>query len=98
MGSTDERLQRVLAVDTVGVLFFSLDGGIQDANAAFQRMTGYTREELRALPWQVLTPDEFIDVTRRAAHDLSTRGETPAYEKQMIRKDGSRWRDNLLRP
>jgi PAS domain S-box-containing protein len=38
-----------------------------------------------------LTPPEFADVTARAADELAERGETAPYEKQMIRKDGTRW-------
>jgi PAS domain S-box-containing protein len=89
--ASEERLQRALSIDTVGVLFFSLDGRMLDANAAFERMSGYGREELREMNWQILTPPEFGDATARTAANLATVGETPPYEKQMIRPDGSRW-------
>jgi PAS domain S-box-containing protein len=88
----DERFGRALASETVGVLFFTLDGRITDANACFERMSGYHREELRHLPdWRRLTDPQFLAATERAAAELLTRGETAPYEKQMIRKDGSRW-------
>ncbi|HEX6245780.1 MAG TPA: ATP-binding protein, partial [Polyangiales bacterium] len=86
------RLRKVISIDTVGVLFFSLDGRVLDANGAFERWIGYGIDELRnAVHWQALTPPEFMAVTLRAAEELATRGETRPYEKQMIRKDGSRF-------
>jgi PAS domain S-box-containing protein len=88
---SQKRLEKAISIETIGVLFFSLDGGISDANAAFQRMIGYNLEELRSLKWEVLTPAEFNEVTRQAANDLATYGETSPYEKQLIRKDGSRF-------
>jgi len=73
------------------VLFFCLDGRMTDANTAFERMSGYSRDELRAVDWKVLTPPEFMGATGRAAAELAERGTTEPYEKQHIRKDGSRW-------
>jgi PAS domain S-box-containing protein len=76
----------------VGVLFFQLDGRLTDANAAFERMSGYSREELLTMThWEVLTPPEYRGVTTHAAEELAMQGETAPYEKQLIRKDGSRW-------
>ena len=90
--ASEERLRKAISIDTVGVLFFSLDGRMLDANAAFERMSGYSREELRgSAHWQRLTAPEFLQATAHKAEDLATRGETAPYEKQMIRKDGSRW-------
>jgi PAS domain S-box-containing protein len=86
------RLRKAISIDTVGVLFFSLDGRVLDANGAFERWVGYSADELRnSVPWQQLTPPEFMAVTQRAAEELATRGETKPYEKQMMRKDGTRF-------
>lgn len=90
--ANEERLQKVISVQNVGVLFFKLDGRIHDANGALERMSGYTAEELRRITdWAQLTPPEFMDVTRRAAAELAEHGVTAPYEKQWIRKDGSRF-------
>ena len=89
---SEERLQKAISVPNVGVLFFKLDGHMLNANAALQRMSGYTAEELRRITdWAQLTPPEFMDVTRRAAAELAESGATAPYEKQWIRKDGSRF-------
>jgi PAS domain S-box-containing protein len=88
----DQIFRRTLSIGTVAILGFRLNGQVTDANAAFESMSGYRREELLQLSsWAVLTPPEFREVTNRAARDLAEHGETPPYEKQLIRKDGSRW-------
>ena len=89
--ASEERFRRAIGIGTVGVLFFGLDGRMTDANTAFERMSGYSRDELLALDWKVLTPPEFMGATGRAAAELAERGTTEPYEKQHIRKDGSRW-------
>ena len=81
-----------LSISTVGVLYFDIDGTVRDVNPAFERMTGYTCAELRAMPnWRDMTPPEFWDVSARALRDLIDHGVTLPYTKQMTRKDGSRW-------
>jgi PAS domain S-box-containing protein len=84
-------LQKAFTIDTVGLLFFSLDGGMSKANQAFGRMSGYRQQELRTLNWEVLTAPEFWDETAHHAGELAERGETTPYEKQFVRPDGSRW-------
>ena len=90
--ASEDRLRKAISIDTVGVLFFSLDGRVLDANAAFERMTGFAVDDLRrGVHWQVLTPPEHLAATQRAAEELATRGETAPYEKELLRKDGSRF-------
>ncbi|WP_158958019.1 PAS domain S-box protein [Paraburkholderia acidisoli] len=45
---SEARLQAAVSIETVGVLFFNLDGTMADANDAFEQMSGYTRADLRA--------------------------------------------------
>ena len=89
--AAQERRRKALSIETVGRLIFKLDGRILEANAAFERMSGYSIDELRAIDGNVLTPPEYAAMTARAAEELATVGKTAAYEKEMIRKDGSRW-------
>jgi len=85
-------IDATLSISTVGVLYFDIDGTTHDVNAAFERMTGYTRDELRTMPnWRDMTPPEFWDVSARALRDLIGNGVTSPYTKQMRRKDGTRW-------
>jgi PAS domain S-box-containing protein len=63
-----------------------------DASSTFERMVGYTVEELRnTVHWEQLTPSEYRAATARAAEELATRGKTAPYEKEFLRKDGSRF-------
>jgi PAS domain S-box-containing protein len=89
--ASEALLQKAFAIDTVGMLYFSLEGGTTKSNEAFVRLSGYPRQELLALNWQVLTAPEFWDVTERHAEELANQGETAPYEKQFVRPDGSRW-------
>jgi PAS domain S-box-containing protein len=90
--ASEERFRTALNIETVGVLFINSDGGITDANDAFLRMTGYTRDDLEAgrLRWDELTPPEFMPASLRCAEELMTTGQSAPYEKEYIRKDGSR--------
>lgn len=89
----EARLRRALEVEAIGVIYLDMTGRIVDANNAFLAMSHYTREDLEAgkLNWERLTPREFMDCSREAFAELQVRGETTPYEKQYIRKDGTRW-------
>ncbi len=92
LGASEERFRRAMNIGTVGALFFRLDGRIIDTNDAFARMSGYSRDELIGSPLsEPPTPPDFMGVTARATAELALRGETAPYEKELIRKDGSRW-------
>jgi len=85
-------LQAAMETETVGLAFYALDGRILDCNGALQRMSGYSRDELRAARhWAELAAPEFAGVTERALGELRDGGRTAPYIKQMVRKDGSRW-------
>ncbi|MDZ5458067.1 response regulator [Azohydromonas lata] len=89
--TAQERLQGVFSLATVGVLFWGEGFGLTQVNDAFLRMSGFTREEALGRTWQEFTPPEFHAASLRAVQDVLTLGETTPYEKQYIRKDGSRW-------
>jgi PAS domain S-box-containing protein len=85
------RFRRSLEIETVGVLLFGPEGEILEANDAFLRMGGWTREDVceGRLRWNELTPAEWQPVTRRALEQFQTLGSVAPYEKQYFRKDGS---------
>jgi two-component system CheB/CheR fusion protein len=89
---SEARLRRALDVETVGVLFFNHDRRITEANAAFLRMSGYTAEEVSQgrLRWDDLTPPEFRERSSAAVAEFKKTGTTAMYEKQFIRRDGTR--------
>ncbi len=90
---SEERFRRGFAIETVGVIFLKPDGQITDSNDAFLRMSGYDREDCKRglLRWDKMTPPEFMLQTLKAVDEFLAFGRTVPYEKQYIRKDGSRW-------
>ncbi|EFH80793.1 ATP-binding protein [Ktedonobacter racemifer] len=65
---------------------------IVDANDTFLRMTGYTREDLRAgrLNWRNMTPPEYMARTVQSLQELATQQSMTPYEKEYVCQDGSR--------
>ncbi|MHA7816884.1 MAG: hybrid sensor histidine kinase/response regulator [Pseudohaliea sp.] len=62
-----------------------------DCNAAFLAQTGYTREELRELSIRDVTPDEYAESDLREFKQVRDTGRYGPYEKEALRKDGSRY-------
>ena len=90
--ASQERLGRAIQIETVGVTFFKTDGTITEANDAFLRMSGYSRGDLEhgRVRRDRMTPPEWMGQSLQAVEEFNTRGRTIPYEKQYIRKDGSR--------
>jgi PAS domain S-box-containing protein len=90
--ASEQRLQRVIETDAVGMIFFDHSGTIVDANDVFLNMMGYTRAEVgrRELTWRRLTPAEWIGVSEEQMQKLAATGRIGPYEKEYLLKDGSR--------
>ncbi|WP_201394539.1 PAS domain S-box protein [Ktedonobacter sp. SOSP1-85] len=65
---------------------------IVDANDTFLRMTGYTREDLRAgrMNWMQMTPPDYLARSLEAWQELDAQQSITPYEKEYVCKDGSR--------
>lgn len=92
MLASEERLRRVLETATIGVLFFNESGTLLDANDVFLRTMGYSRGEVesRELTWRSMTPAEWVEVSLEQWNRLQVTGRIGPYEKEYLRKDGSR--------
>jgi PAS domain S-box-containing protein len=91
--AANARLEKVLAVETVGVMFWDVASGVMvDANDTLLKLLGYRRREMQAgkLTWQKLTPPEFLELSRAEIQEFAKTGRVGPYEKQYFRKDGSR--------
>jgi len=77
----------------IGVIMGNLDV-ITDANGAYCKMIGYTREELAsgAIRWQDITPPEHLAADFAAMQQMLTTGACSPFEKEYIRRDGKRVR------
>lgn len=87
------RVQRALEIESVGIIFFQPDGPVTYANSAFLRMSGYTSEDVAAgrVRWDTMTPPEWMPNARRAITEFLSFDRIAPYEKEYIRKDGTRW-------
>ncbi|MEO8594632.1 MAG: sigma 54-interacting transcriptional regulator [Candidatus Solibacter sp.] len=95
----DERLRakrsrlRPISTDTLiaGIVSGEFDR-IPEANDAFLELVGYTREDLLAgrLQWSDLTPPEYFALDELAHEEGLRFGACTPFEKELIRKDGSR--------
>lgn len=89
---SERRLRVFFESDMVGTLFWDLGGRILDANNKFLRMVGYTRDDVvqERVRWSVLTPPEYRTLDEEAIAQLKATGVDTPYEKEFVRKDGSR--------
>jgi PAS domain S-box-containing protein len=87
------RLEQTFSIETVGVIYFDLQGRITDANPAFEKMSGYSKAEFLSgqVRWDKLTPPEFMDVTLISLNEFLSQWKNTPYEKQYVRPDGSKW-------
>ncbi|MGZ5198178.1 MAG: ATP-binding protein [Telluria sp.] len=90
---SEERCRRALQPQNVGVVFFDDEGCVTEANETFLRMSAHEREDLDAgrLRLDEMAPPEWQADARRAMEQLRSQGYTTPYEKEYLRKDGSRW-------
>jgi PAS domain S-box-containing protein len=73
------------------------DGSLGLINSAFERLTGYSSDELQAINWAIaLTPPEWLPIERQKLEELHLTGKPARYEKEYIRKDGRRVPVELL--
>jgi two-component system CheB/CheR fusion protein len=73
------------------------DGHLGLFNNAYEELTGYTGDELRSIDWDdILTPPEWREVEREKLEELLRTGRPVRYEKEYLRKDGSRVPIELL--
>src|SRR4028118_482917 len=80
---SEGRLRRAIEIETVGVIFFKTDGSITNANDAFLRMCGYSREDLveGLVRWDEMTPPEWMPHSLKAVEEFELTGRTIPYER-----------------
>jgi PAS domain S-box-containing protein len=89
----EAKIRRLVDANIIGIMIWELGGRILEANDAFLRMVGYDREDVTAarLRWTDLTPPEWLDRHERWwIPELKKTGSVQPFEKEYLRKDGSR--------
>ncbi len=87
------RLLRFYDSRLLGVIYWNMDGKITDANDTFLEMVACAREDLAAgrIDWIHMTPPEYRHLDEASAQELKSAGvNKEPFEKEFVRKDGSR--------
>ena len=96
-GQQNEFLAHILEVASQPLSVGYPDGRLGLFNHAFEELTGYTGDELRSIDWdRTLTPPEWRKIEHEKLEELRRTGRPVRYEKEYIRKDGSRVPIELL--
>ena len=88
----EERYRRLSESNIIGIIQADLGGNVLEANDAFLRMVGHTRADIGAdrTRWIDMTPLEYRERDKAGIQQLWVGGVCDPYEKEFIRKDGSR--------
>jgi diguanylate cyclase (GGDEF)-like protein/PAS domain S-box-containing protein len=88
----EAKIRRLFESNIVGIVFYGLDGRIMGANDAALAILGYSREDLETgkIRWPDLTPPEWRPGEERAIAELKRTGVCRPFEREFLRKDGSR--------
>jgi len=88
----EAKVRRLVDSNIIGIFIWDLEGRIIDANEAFLRMVGYSRDDLISggVRWTELTPAEWRDADERGTAQVKAAGIAHPFEKEFFRKDGSR--------
>jgi PAS domain S-box-containing protein len=89
---SERRFRRLVESNMFGVAFGNFDGKFLYVNDYFINMVGYSRTEFETgqVRWMDITPAEFSPLDKKAEAELRTKGVATPFEKEYIRKDGTR--------
>ena len=89
---SEARFRTIVDSNMMPVCFWNFDGRLLDANDRYLSLIGYSREDLASakLSWRDITPKEFWKLDDDAIRQTRTSGSCFSYEKEYIRKDGTR--------
>jgi PAS domain S-box-containing protein len=87
--ATADRLQAILDNAPVGIVVGNGQYRFVESNVAFQRMVGYSAEELKLVDWKILThPDDIAHNAELADGLMQGKVKNYEIEKRYILKDG----------
>ncbi len=86
---SEEKLRGLYELSPLGIALTDMTGRYIEFNEAFQKICGYSRDELNALDYWALTPKKYEADEMRQLQSLQETGHYGPYEKEYIRKDGN---------
>jgi PAS domain S-box-containing protein len=92
LAEREAKIRRLVDANIIGIVVWDLQDRITEANDTFLHMVGFNREELASgrVRWTDLTPQEWRERSARALEEVSRTGTVQPYEREYLRKDGSR--------
>ncbi|WP_426414158.1 AAA family ATPase [Bradyrhizobium ganzhouense] len=91
LADRERKIRHLVEANIIGIIIADRERRIVEANDAFLRMLGYSREDLvlgRSLT--DLTPPEWREADERIWAEMISTGIAQPFEKEYFRKDGSR--------
>ncbi|MEE4251616.1 MAG: PAS domain S-box protein, partial [Alcanivoracaceae bacterium] len=90
--ANEARLRGLFELSPIGIALNDYESGaFVDLNQALLEPTGYSRDEFTALSYWEITPREYELQEKQQLESMEKTGRYGPYEKEYIRKDGSRY-------
>ena len=88
----EARIRRLVESNIIGIVLWDVHGNIHDANDAFLRLVGYSREDLQrgAVRWMNYVSSVEAPTIQHHMEELRRTGVLSPYERELFRKDGTR--------
>ncbi len=89
---SERKLRSLVDSNIFGMIVSDGAGRIYEVNNRYAQMVGYSKEELLsgAVTWRQLVPPDYQEIQAQIDQTLLSTGVIPPWEKEYLRKDGSR--------
>ncbi len=87
-----ENFWLLIELNVVPMAVWDAEGGLIAMNLAALDLFGYLKEDFDSgkMNWRALTPEEYHPLDEKCLHELEESHTALPYDKEYIRKDGSR--------
>ena len=88
----EAKIRRLVDSNIIGICIGNIEGEFIEVNDAFLKIVGYDRDTFMSAPirWVDLSPPEWNERDDRARAQLRTTYTAGAYERELLKRDGTR--------